>query len=204
MTRLLFLAGTSQVGSVNWRLAGAAADLARRTYGDLVSVDAIDVTELNIPRSGGGPEAEAAPGVVAFRDAVSRSDGLFVTSDEYTGTYSANLKNALAWLKRKDADNEAVLAGMLVALCGASIGGVRALRGQPALEQLLSELGATVVSQHLSLGISPDPFGPDGRLLPSVERSLLNGCLAKLAEKTSAAGAERRLRDYEVASQPPK
>lgn len=191
MTRLLFFAGTSRVGSVNWRLAGAAADLAKRSLGDRASVICIELTELDLPRHAAAADGQVAPGVAAFRDAVNEADGLFITSDEYTGTYSTVLKNALAWLKRDEDGEEAVLAGMPVALCGASIGGVRALRGQPALQQLFEELGATVIPQHLPLGTSPDPFETEDHLLPKVERQLSDGCLAELADRASERAAAK-------------
>ena len=185
--RLLFFSGSSQVGSVNWRLADAAAQLARRSFADRASIDSVDLEGFHLPRHDGttNAESEAQAGIDGFRELIRNADGLFITSDEYTGSYPAVLKNALAWLKREDDDNEAVLDGMPVALCGAAIGGVRALRGQPALHQMLSELGAIVISQTLSLGLNSNPFEGNGRLTAEMERQLLHGCLSVLVSQVS-------------------
>ena len=190
---LLFFSGSSQVGSVNWRLAEAVAQLAQKNFGDRASVISTDLERFDLPRHGGtaAGEPDAHAGVTAFREIIRDADGIFITSDEYTGSYSAILKNALAWLKSEDDENEAVLDGMPVALCGASIGGVRALRGQPALHQMLHELGASVISQNLSLGLESSPFGKDGRLTADIEQQILRGCLSTLLNKVFLKGRQK-------------
>jgi NAD(P)H-dependent FMN reductase len=181
LVNLLFFSGSSQVGSVNARLAGAAADLVRRRFD--AEVTAIDLSDFDLPNYGQAAQSGALPAdAVKLRGLLRSADGVFLSSDEYTGTYSAVFRNAVGWLTDERDGSASVLRGKPVALCGASAGGVGALRGQPALNQLLREIGAEVISQHLELGTSPSPFDPQGQLLPRVERQLVDACLRELLE----------------------
>jgi NAD(P)H-dependent FMN reductase len=182
LTNLLFLSASSQIGSVNWRLASAAAELAQRAFGNNVSATVLDLTELELPTYDGSrlDSATMPLGVATLRTMIARSDGIFISSDEYTGAYSALFKNAVAWLTQTLTDGDSLFAGVPCALCGASLRGIGSLRGHPALHQMLAELGAKVISQHIELGTSSSPFDAAQILLPKVERQLLEGCLGSL------------------------
>lgn len=113
--------------------------------------------------------------------------GIFMSSDEYTGAYSAILKNAIGWLRRSDSELCTPFHGMPVALCATSARGAGGLRGHPALQQWLRELGAPVIPQQLDLGTSGSPFDREGRLFPKAQRQLLSGCLGKLCTQSLSA-----------------
>lgn len=106
--------------------------------------------------------------------------GVFMSSDEYTGAYSSVLKNAVGWLRLTDAGHDTPFRGLNVALCATTSRGAGGLRGQPAMQQMLCELGAHVITQTLELGTSDSAFDRDGHLVPKAERQLLRGCLGKL------------------------
>lgn len=198
LVRLLFLSGSSQVGSVNSRLAGAAADLARRTFDAAVTV--IDLADFDLPnyaRHAG--RSDDLPGdVVKLRALLADADGVFLSSDEYTGTYSALFRNAVEWLTDERDGVRPVLRGKPVALCGASSGGVGALRGQPALNQFLLEMGAPVISQNLRFGATLAPFGPGGQLLPKIEKQLLDGSLSALLAAANHKRSEHDPSDFRL------
>jgi NAD(P)H-dependent FMN reductase len=181
---LLFFSGSSLIGSAHWKLAGSAAHLARIAFSGEVEVTVIDLANFALPShtpsSAGGDNKPA--GVDSLNAHIARTDGIFLSSDEYTGTYSALLKNAVSWLIDERLDPAVTLHGMPIALCGTSARGVGGLRGQPALEQFLTELGANIISQHLELGTSSTPFDMQGALLPKIEAQLLKGCLGKLVD----------------------
>lgn len=184
MIELIFLSGSSQVGSANWQLPHVAAELTTRTFGALANVDVVDLNMFDLPNYS-EVETNIEDGRTKVTDLwlkLSRADGLFVSSDEYTGTYSTVLKNALKWLSVLGIDNDTPLREMPIGLCGTSSRGVGALRGQPALAQLLTELGAVVISHYLELGTAPKIYDDGGRLFPRFERQLIDGCLAKLVE----------------------
>ncbi len=179
---MLFFSGSSQIASVDWKLASAAANFTKRMFDDDLAVSIIDLAEFELPNYSPmhGDADEMPAGVVMLRDTIASSDGIFVSSDEYTGAYSAALKNAIRWLTHNASDKEALFDGLPVALCGASLRGAGGLRGQPALGQMFTEQGAIVISQHLELGTSAGLFDPGGRLLSKVEKQLVDGALGKL------------------------
>lgn len=193
LTNLLFISGSSQIGSVNWKLVAATAALAKRGYGDDIAVTTVDLLDYDIPNRNGAVTDQAAlpTGVVALRKVIADSDGIFMSSDEYTGAYSTQLKNAVGWLTQTDGDKQSLFDGKPIGLCGASIRGVGALRGLPALKQMLTELGAAVFSQHLEIGTSPNPFDSQGQLLAKVENQLLRGALGTLVAEARLMAAAK-------------
>lgn len=197
MLDLIFLSASSQTGSVHRRLAAAAAALTNHKLQVEANATLIDLSRLDLPNFSEHDDAtnEAPVDAAVLRNRLSRADGMFMSSDEYTGTYSALLKNTVRWLSSLDAQSETPLRGMPVALCGASSRGAGSLRGQPALAQLLGELGAHVIPQYLELGTTVSLLDDKGRLHQRFERQLVEGCLAKLVE---AAKARRSLRGLAV------
>lgn len=194
---LIFLSGSSQIGSVHWRLATAAAALTSRAFESEATATVIDLSDLDLPNFSGSDDVahEIPPDAVRLRNRLLQADGIFMSSDEYTGTYSALLKNTIRWLSALDADSETPFRGLPVALCGASSRGTGALRGQPALAQLLTELGAHVISQHLEIGTAAGLFDEQGRLLQRFERRMVENCLFQLIE----AGKNIRITKSDVA-----
>ncbi|MBR0706948.1 NADPH-dependent FMN reductase [Bradyrhizobium liaoningense] len=182
--RLLFLSGSSRIGSVNWRLASAAADLALQSFADRIDVVGLDLSELDLPNCEKATGHDWPNDLARLKEAFDGVAGVFMSADEYTGSYSAILKNAIGWMRRSDPEMRTPFAGMQVALCGSATRGVGGLRGLPALRQLLRELGALVIPQHLELGTSESAFDGEGRLLPKLQRQLLDGCLGKLCALT--------------------
>lgn len=178
--KLLFLSGSSHVGSVNWKLASAAAALVKQSFGDRIEPVDLDLMQFDFPNFENAAGNDQPEGLVRLKAEFDGAGGIFMSSDEYTGTYSAVLKNAVGWLRLSDPNQRTPFDGVRVALCGTSGRGAGGMRGQPALQQFLGELGAVVMSQHLELGTSENPFDGEGRLLPKVQRQLLNGCLGKL------------------------
>lgn len=178
--KLLFLSGSSQVGSANWKLASAAAGLVKQSFGDRIAPVDLDLMQFDLPNFENATGNDQPEELSRLKAEFDGAGGVFMSSDEYTGAYSAVLKNAVGWLRLSEPNHRTPFDGVRVALCGISGRGVSGLRGQPALQQFLGELGAIVMSQHLELGTSESPFDGEGQLLPKVRRQLLDGCLGKL------------------------
>jgi NAD(P)H-dependent FMN reductase len=145
--------------------------------------------QFDLPNFENASERDRPEEVIRLKSSFNGVAGIFMSSDEYTGAYSAILKNAINWLRLIDSGHRTPFDGARVALCGASGRGAGGLRGQPALQQFLLELGAVVVSQHLELGTSESPFDREGRLLLKAQRQLLDGCLGRLCAQALAAPA---------------
>lgn len=187
MIKVLFLSGSSHIGSANWKLANAAAVTAREYFGDRIDPVGLDLMQFDLPSFENALEHDRPDEVIRLKSSFNGAVGIFMSSDEYTGAYSAILKNAIGWLRLIDPGHRTPFDGARVALCGTSGRGAGGLRGQPALQQLLLELGAVVISQHLELGTSESPFDRVGGLLPKAQRQLLDGCLGKLCAQALAA-----------------
>lgn len=180
--RILFISGSSKVNGTNWRLATAVAKLARRTLGDQAEIRTIDIGELALPPFDPtkNNQHSISEEVQRVRRDIARSDTFFVSSDEYTGMYSTEFRNFALWLSIDLDDGRNLLNGKRIVLCGASLGGLGGLRGQPALHQFLVELGAEVVSKKLNLGTSTGVFAQDGVIRPKFERQLLDEVVHEL------------------------
>jgi chromate reductase, NAD(P)H dehydrogenase (quinone) len=179
--RLIFISGSSDVGSANWKLAPAAADVAKSCF-DHVDPVVLDPTQIDLPSFEHGSLQDEPVDVTELKSLLASADGFFVSSDEYTGVYSSELRNMVGWLRLSDPNQQTPFRDAPVALCGTAGRGAGGLRGQPALQQFFRELGAFVISQPLDLGSFDGAFDPEGRLLPKVKKQLVDGCLRRLCE----------------------
>lgn len=177
--KLIFISGSSRVGSTNWKLAPAAAEIARNTF-DNVEPIALDPTQIDLPSFEHHGSQDIPAEVMRLQTLLASADGFFVSSDEYTGVYSSVLKNMVGWLRLADKDQQTPFRGALVALCGMAGRGAGGLRGQPALQQFFRELGADTVSQQLELGSLDGPFDATGQLASRIKKQLVEGCLSRL------------------------
>lgn len=187
MTKLLFFAGSSRKESVNSKLALSAAQLAQSFQPGRISVTLVDLADFDAPNVDGASAtaAKTPEQVIKFCELLRLHDGLFIGSDEYTGAYSAILRNLIGWLVLITGPDDTPFKDKPVAICGASSRGVGSVRGHPALQQLLVTLGANVISQHIRLGTAVGAFQQDGKLTESVKSQLLDNAIPKLL---SAAG----------------
>lgn len=178
--KLVFISGSSHVGSTNWKLAPAAAEIAEESF-DHIEPIVLDPTQIDLPSFEHQSSQELPAEVVQLKSLLASADGFFVSSDEYTGVYSSVLRNLVGWLRLADEEEQTPFRGALVALCGTAGRGAGGLRGQPALQQFFRELGATVVSQQLELGSLDGPFDAAGELHPKIRKQLVEGCLRRLS-----------------------
>ena len=177
---VLFMSGSSQVGSSNWRMVGAAAALADRDMADAFTAVTLNLAEYELPVFIEGQPGPVPDDAAKLRKAVAAADAIFMSSDEYTGAFSSVFRNAAGWIGH-DVDGAGNLfQGKLITLCGAPVGGVGALRGHPAMHQFLLELGANVYSQKFELGSTSRIFRQDGSLSPAVQKQLAEGAFARL------------------------
>lgn len=191
MTKLLFFSGSSQKNSMNTRLLRAAANLASTKFGDGIVVTRINLADFDMPAYDGRQvSVEDMPrNGRELYELLIANDGIFMGSDEYTGSYSARFRNAVAWIMAAQQNRASIFKDKPVALCGTSARGVGGLRGLPALRQLLAELGAEVISQQISLGTSASAFDSAGELMPDFKKQLLDGSLGKLVHAVASPGS---------------
>lgn len=168
--RLLVIAGSARTGSLNRKLAAAAAEAARQT-GASVVVE-LDLRALALPVYDG--DIEAGNGIPAgaqtLLDAVLACDAMLVVTPEYNGFPTPLVINAFDWLSRIPAQPPrpsglAATANKPVALLAASPGPLGALRSMNFLRQYFQMAFAMiVVPQQFALGRAHEAFDDAGAL----------------------------------------
>jgi NAD(P)H-dependent FMN reductase len=189
--RLLVIAGSARNGSLNLRLADAAAALAREAG---AQVDRFDLRALQLPVYDG--DLEAAEGVpdstLSLLDAVRSADALLIVTPEYNGFPTPLLVNAFDWLSRLGAAGErpaglAVTANKPVALLSASPGPLGGLRSMNFLRQYLQMAFAMiVVPQQFALVRAHDAFDDQGALKDERAARSVGGVLSALGTLAAA------------------
>jgi len=189
--RLLVMAGSARHGSLNLRLATAAAALAREAG---ASVETLDLRALQLPLYDGDLEAASGVPDAALRllEAIRTADALLLVTPEYNGFPTPLLINAFDWLSRLSPTDErpaglAVTANKPVALLSASPGPLGGLRSMNFLRQYLQMAFAMiVVPQQFALGRAHEAFDTEGALKEERARSTVSGVLSALGALATA------------------
>ncbi|MFJ4921609.1 NADPH-dependent FMN reductase [Streptomyces sp. NPDC088725] len=138
---LLAISGSLREQSLNTALLRAARDHAP----DGLTIELYerlgDIPPYNQDLDGTEPPEPVAD----LRDAITRADGLLISSPEYNYSVSGVLKNALDWASRPGGASS--LGGKPVAVTGASPGNFGTARGQMALRQVLMATRCEVLVQ---------------------------------------------------------
>lgn len=173
---VLGISGSLRDSSYNSALLRAAAELTPEGMTleivNLAGIPVFDVDE-EIPF----PEA-----VESLRSAIAKADAVLIATPEYNSSISGALKNALDWVSRAP---QPPLAGKPVALIGASTGLFGTARAQVQLRQVLTHLGALVLSKpEVMVPKAQEVFDENGRLTSEATRGFLQDLLTRLASWT--------------------
>lgn len=169
MTRLLVLSGSARRGSLNLKLAAAAAAIARQRGAEVTE---LDLRALDLPLYDGDLEADhgVPAGAARLRDALLGADAVLLVSPEYNSYPPPVLLNAFDWLSRlQPADGlpggSASAAGKPVALLAASPGALGGLRALAVTRQFLQiGMGMLTLPQQHALSRAHEAFAADGSL----------------------------------------
>lgn len=178
--RLLLVSGSLRAGSFNTRLLRLAAEEAPEPL-ELVWLEGLK----EVPPYDADDEALHDDAVAALRGAIAGADAVLVATPEYNGSIPGVLKNAVDWASRPAGSG--ALAGVPVAVIGASTGRFGGVWGQAELKKVLGIAGARVVDVELAV-----PKAADALEIPSdALRARLRDVLAALEraadERVSAA-----------------
>jgi NAD(P)H-dependent FMN reductase len=181
--RILVFAGSARAGSLNKKLARAAAAAVRAAGAE---VTLIDLADYPMPLYDG--DLEAREGVPAsarrLKDLFIAHQGLFIVSPENNASVSALLKNTLDWISRQDGSESglAPYQGKVAALAGASPGALGGLRGLTHLLAILQTLNVLVLSEQVALSRAHEAFNEDGSLKDANRQAALAGLAKKLTD----------------------
>ena len=189
--RLLFVPGSARSGSLNARLAGVAAGLAREA-GHVATV--LDLRALDLPLYDGDLEAASGvpDGALRLRRAIDDCDAMVVVTPEYNGFPTPLLLNAFDWLSRLPAEGGrpgvvAATADRPVGLLSASPGPLGGLRSMNTLRQWLQmSFAMIVVPQQFALGRAHEAFDDAGALKDPKAAQAVRGVVDAVARVAAA------------------
>ena len=181
--RILVFAGSARAGSLNKKLARAAAAAVRVTGAEATL---IDLADYPMPLYDG--DLEAREGVPAsarsLKDLFIAHQGLLIVSPENNASVSALLKNTLDWISRQDGSESGLVPyqGKVAALAGASPGALGGLRGLTHLRAILQTLNVLVLSEQVALARAHEAFNEDGSLKDAKQQAALAALATKLTD----------------------
>lgn len=164
--RILVFGGSLRAGSLNQQVAALAAAAAREAGADVTLIALrnfpLPLFDADLETAAGMPEPARQ-----LKALFSAHDGLIIASPEYNGSFSAALKNALDWVSRATAENEAplaALAGKTAAILAASPGGYGGARGLAQLRPFLGNIRINVIEPQVTIPQAHTVIGPDGAI----------------------------------------
>jgi len=181
--RVLVFAGSTRKGSLNRKLAAAAAEALERQG---LAVTLADLRDYPMPIYDGDLEASAGmpESAKSFKDLVQAHDALAIASPEYNGSFAALLKNAIDWASRAEPGESrlAAFAGKKAVIMAASPSQFGGQRGLRHLRELLEMIHVRVLTGQLMVGNATAAFDVEGRLVRSEDRAALDRLAAELAQ----------------------
>lgn len=156
--RILAFAASLRRASLNRKLIGAAASIARAKGAE---VDLAEFAEFDMPLYNADlQESSGFPsGAAEFKRRIDAADGLLIASPEYNYSLPGTLKNALDWISRQRPVPLRGKTALLLAASGGTIGGIRGLW---QLRIPLEGCGVLVYPDMFPLATAGLAFGEDG------------------------------------------
>ena len=179
--KIAVLPGSSRSGSVNKKVAAAAARALKERGADVRLVDlgefVAPVYNADIERTEGLPETMSR-----LKRIIRDADGLAISTPEYNGFVPPLLVNAFSWVSRPEGGEEscAAFSGKTAAILAASPGGLGGVRVVPRLRDYLAELGVTVVPGFVTIRSAYSAFEEDGSFTDGSSSDAVAALMTKL------------------------
>jgi chromate reductase len=174
--RVLGFAGSLRAKSLNRSLLRAATQLVP----DSMQIEVFDLSVVPL-YNGDVEEAGEPAGVIAFKDAIRRSDAALLVTPEYNHGVPGVMKNAVDWASRPP--SSAPLARKPVGIIGASPGITGTARGQSQLRQAFEFTNSYCMPQPEVLVFrAHEKFDSDGELTDAMTITLLKKYLLAFAD----------------------
>jgi len=182
--KILVIPGSLRSGSLNARLAAAAAhELAQSG----VEVTRISLSDFPLPIYDGDLQAKSGmpKNAVNLKRMIGAHHGVLIVTPEYNSSVPALVKNTIDWVSRVQDPHETRgqvfrdRAFAIAAASGGRLGGTRALA---ALRLILSACHATVIPNQLALSFAEEAYDDMDRLKHSAESDALKALVRQLID----------------------
>lgn len=183
--KILAFAGSSRKDSFNKQVVKAAIPLLEKEGAEVTYLDLKDYT---LPVYDGDDEQEKGlpPNARKLKDLFIASDGFFISSPEYNGSYSGLFKNLIDWLSRpcEGFPPYECFKGKTAGLASASDGRYGAIRSLTTVRKLLSHVQLLVIPEQLSIPGVSKAFNDDGSLVNERHQKSLESVCSNLVKMT--------------------
>ncbi|BCG63201.1 MAG: chromate reductase, NAD(P)H dehydrogenase (quinone) [Methyloprofundus sp.] len=183
MSKILAFSGSSRRASFNQQLVTIAASGASQQGAKVTIVNLADfsmpIFNEDLEQDQGMPESTQQ-----LKKLMLEHDGLLIASPEYNSAFTPLLKNAIDWVSRAEAENEAPLAayhGKTAAIMATSPGPLGGLRGLVFLRMLLANMGVIVLPDQLAIPQAYKAFNENGSLIDAVQQNAILSLGSQLA-----------------------
>ncbi|GAA2099899.1 NAD(P)H-dependent FMN reductase [Streptomyces albiaxialis] len=184
-TKVLAISGSLRADSYNTALLRAAVKHSSGALDIEPYEDLGTLPMFNEDLDNNAPPYEVAE----LRRRVAAADGLLIVTPEHNASVPAALKNALDWISTPPAGGIAV--GMPTAIAGASPGAFGSARGQLALRQILTSIGAEALAKpEVAVFNCHERLDADGTVTDPTTTDLLNRLTDALAARIAAGRRE--------------
>lgn len=160
--------------SINLKLAKAVERYAPQS----LRFDYVRMEDM--PYYNGDLEGQRPESVRLFTDSIRAADAVCCVTPEYNRSIPALLKNAIDWGSKPPAEN--VWKDKVLAMTGASPGGIGTAVAQQHLRQILAIQGCIVMPGETYVSFkTPDMIQPDGSIADEGVREFIAAFGARLA-----------------------
>ena len=183
MPKIVVFAGSVRTGSINEKLATAAATAL--TQAGAVATH-ISLRDYSLPLYDADLQARDGIPDAALRlvELFLGCQGAFVASPEYNASFSPLLKNTFDWMSRVKTEGRPPLAAFknrVFALGAVSNGAMGGYRGLTQLRSMMElGLGALVLPDMVAVGDAATAFNPDGSLAKERTAAFMAAAMAEL------------------------
>ncbi|WP_020180962.1 NAD(P)H-dependent oxidoreductase [Methylopila sp. M107] len=189
--KIIVFAGSIRSGSVNEKLAAAAAASLSRAGAE---VSHISLKDYPLPLYDGDLQSQSGIPEPAKRlvELFFEHQGAFVASPEYNASFTPLLKNTFDWMSRVNVDGRPPLPAFkdrVFALGAASGGAMGGYRGLTQLRSMMElGLGALVLPEMAAVGGAATAFADDGSLANAKTAEFLDAVVKKLVDAAERIG----------------
>ena len=182
--KILIIPGSLRTGSLNVKLAAAAAhELARSE----VELTRISLGDFPLPIYDGDLETKSGvpKNAVNLKRLIGAHQGVLIVTPEYNSSLPPVLKNAIDWVSRVQDSHEhkgQVFRDRAFALAAASAGRLGGTRCLAALRLVLSGCGASVVPNQLALSFADEAYDEMDRLKHPADIAALQAMARQLID----------------------